>query len=317
MTRPAVSVIIPAYNLENHIERCLQGIINQQFTDWEIILINDGSSDRTKTICEIYEKRDSRIKLINQRNQGVVAARNNGIRHASGTFLAFIDGDDWIDENFLSSMVKSGLETNSDIIWCDWKEVYENSNPIKIDTAFEKNPIRMINNIISDKSKGYLWNKLIRTSFYKRCNILTDSDCCMMEDMLVSIQLLIHRPNMSYVHDYMYNYYQRDNSLTNSIFSNPLIKGKSNIELLYKVIRMHNIKELINPVHTLAMKSKIAIINEQGLDSAKAFIPSAHKNIFIYPLKGVYPFLYWCFFNLGHIGNLFYNLYFQNFKKLN
>lgn len=101
-----VSIIVPVYNVESYLEECIQSIVNQTYKDWECILINDGSIDKSGDICDQWTKKDYRIKVIHQSNQGVSAARNRGLKHAHGEFITFIDSDDWIENNYLNVLVK-------------------------------------------------------------------------------------------------------------------------------------------------------------------------------------------------------------------
>ena len=116
MKQPAISIIVPVYNAEKYLRRCIDSILSQSLTDFELILIDDGSTDRSPHICDEYATRDKRIKLIHKKNAGVSAARNNGIDMASGDYLVFIDGDDWIASNMLEIMYKNIQKEKPDII---------------------------------------------------------------------------------------------------------------------------------------------------------------------------------------------------------
>lgn len=102
MPEPKISIIIPVYNAEKYLSKCLNSILNQTYTNYEVILIDDGSSDTSGSICDEYAKREVRFKIIHQPNAGVSAARNNGIEHAQGEWITFVDPDDWLDNDFLS-----------------------------------------------------------------------------------------------------------------------------------------------------------------------------------------------------------------------
>ncbi len=102
--KPKVSIIVPVYNVENYLDRCLDSLINQSFDDIEIICINDGSTDNSLSILKDYEKKDARVKIINKDNSGVSDCRNNGINVANGEYIVFVDSDDWIDVNMIETM---------------------------------------------------------------------------------------------------------------------------------------------------------------------------------------------------------------------
>ncbi|WP_295733274.1 glycosyltransferase family 2 protein [uncultured Bartonella sp.] len=121
-----VSVIVPVYNVENFIEKTLSSICNQTFSDLEIILIDDGSKDQSGEICDQYAKKDSRIRVIHQENQGITKTRNTGIQLASGDYLCFVDSDDWISENFISVLVAASDRNKADIAFTNHSIVNHN-----------------------------------------------------------------------------------------------------------------------------------------------------------------------------------------------
>ncbi|MFB7142910.1 glycosyltransferase family 2 protein [Gottfriedia sp. NPDC056225] len=123
---PLVSVIIPIYNTEEHLSKCLDSVLNQTYKRLEVILINDGSKDNSLEICEKYKSADSRIILIDKENAGVSEARNDGVKCSSGDFISFIDSDDWLDNNTFDEMLKIALKTDADIVMSGF---YINNEP--------------------------------------------------------------------------------------------------------------------------------------------------------------------------------------------
>lgn len=113
-----VSIIVPVYNCEDYLERCLDSIKGQTLTDWECIVINDGSSDNSGAVLERYASKDSRFRVIHQENRGVSAARNAGLGAAAGEYVGFVDSDDWIESNMFSILYTEALDTGSDIVVC-------------------------------------------------------------------------------------------------------------------------------------------------------------------------------------------------------
>ena len=101
MKQPQISIIIPVYNVEKYLNRCIESVVNQSFKELEIILVDDGSPDNCPQMCDDWATKDSRIKVIHQNNAGQAAARNNGMKIASGNYINFVDSDDWIDLNFI------------------------------------------------------------------------------------------------------------------------------------------------------------------------------------------------------------------------
>ena len=113
---PLISIIVPVYNVENMIKRCVESIKAQTFSDFELILIDDGSKDKSGEICDAYEKTDNRIIAVHQQNQGSSAARNKGLSMARGTYLVFIDSDDWVEPNHLQNMLDCLLNSHAEMV---------------------------------------------------------------------------------------------------------------------------------------------------------------------------------------------------------
>lgn len=121
-----ISIIIPVYNVSQYLNECIQSVINQSYQNFECILIDDGSSDGSEIICDQWTQHDNRIRVIHQPNQGVSKARNKGIAEAQGEYIAFIDSDDWIDSNYLNTLLRPIEESNVDLVVCGLQQHYSN-----------------------------------------------------------------------------------------------------------------------------------------------------------------------------------------------
>lgn len=121
-----ISIIIPVYNVSQYLNECIRSVVNQSYKDFECILIDDGSSDGSEIICDQWEQKDSRIKVIHQLNQGVSKARNRGIAEAKGEYIAFIDSDDWIAPNYLNELFQPIEKYNIDLVVCGLQQHYNN-----------------------------------------------------------------------------------------------------------------------------------------------------------------------------------------------
>lgn len=129
MSVPYISVIVPVYNVKSLLPRCIDSLLNQQFTDYELLLIDDGSTDGSGDICDKYGKKDSRIKVIHKSNEGVSRTRNRGIDEAKGEWLTFVDSDDYVTPDYLSSLyacIGSGI----DLVVQYSKHIRENGEPL-------------------------------------------------------------------------------------------------------------------------------------------------------------------------------------------
>ena len=157
-----ISVIIPVYNVEKYLRFCLDKVINQTLKDIEIICVNDGSTDNSLNILKEYQQKDERIKIIDRENKGLSATRNDGMRLATGEYIAFLDSDDYVDLDFCEKMYKAAMENNCDIACCNIIRFNEKSkkamvkhNKVKV----EKRP-RNKYKLAKIPEHNYVWNKI-------------------------------------------------------------------------------------------------------------------------------------------------------------
>ena len=122
---PNITIIVPVYNVEEYLSRCLDSILVQSFTDFELILVDDGSPDGSGAICDDYAQKDGRIRVIHQHNGGAASARNTGLDSAVGDWIAFIDSDDWVHPDYLRIMHEAAVQKDADVVACKYKMVYE------------------------------------------------------------------------------------------------------------------------------------------------------------------------------------------------
>lgn len=125
---PLISIVVPVFNVEAYIERCIKSLISQSYENIEIIMVDDGSTDNSGKICDKYKEKDSRIKVIHKSNKGLSHARNIGIEKAGGKYLSFVDSDDWVAEDYISVMYKLMIRTNSDMVTCGFQRTSGNRN---------------------------------------------------------------------------------------------------------------------------------------------------------------------------------------------
>ena len=126
MNNPAISIIIPVYNAENYLRRCIDSVLSQSFTDFELILVDDGSKDKSPQICDEYASQDTRVRVIHKANGGVSAARNDGLDIAKGEYITFIDSDDWVERDYLSTLSNY---RDYDIVFFSHRLIYEDGYP--------------------------------------------------------------------------------------------------------------------------------------------------------------------------------------------
>lgn len=214
------SIIIPIYNVEKYLEECLQSVIYQTYTNFEVILINDGSTDKSKEICEKIILKDSRFKLINIENKGVSNARNLGIEKSIGEYLLFIDSDDYIENNTLDKINKVIAEYNIDYIIYGINKIINNKNIInklsKKDEFYKsKKEIKEILPLLINQEIINSPIKVYKSKLIKENNLRFDTYLSIGEDYLFNIEYLDKIENLYYLSDILYKYIIRnENSLT-------------------------------------------------------------------------------------------------------
>ncbi|CVI73546.1 putative glycosyltransferase EpsJ [Clostridiales bacterium CHKCI001] len=215
-----ISVIIPAYNVESYIAVCVRSVLDQKFKDYEVILIDDGSTDRTGEICDKYAKKYEHIRVIHQKNAGLSAARNSGIAHAQGKYLCFVDSDDWVHPLYLEILYKNIILYQADIAIVCFQR-FEDGNYVKVDYQISNHPIiipkvelmsRLSQTGMREENIGVItaWNKLYKKEIFHNCNYEEGKQ---HEDELI-IHKLIHRANrVVWSEAVLYFYRIRKNSI--------------------------------------------------------------------------------------------------------
>lgn len=213
-----VSAIVAAYNIENYIERCLVSITNQTLKDIEIIVVNDGSKDSTLEKIEKIARDDKRIVIVDQVNKGLIEARKSGLKKANGEYVLFIDGDDWIETTTLEVLYNNATKNNSDIVIYNAYLSYDDRKE-KFDVIFDKNLNKddYVQNLFLGKVSPCIWSKFIKLDFIKKNEIEFPSDISFAEDLATVSNLFIYNPKVSVVDEFLYHYYQREDSLTNTV----------------------------------------------------------------------------------------------------
>lgn len=231
-----VSIIIPVYNVEKYIHKCLETIIQQQFNDMEIIVINDGSTDNSLNIINKFAKIDKRIVVINKENEGVSVARNIGIDVSQGEYVMFIDSDDWIEEGAIEIIYTSAIENKADIVYFDFYNVVDQKmflyNVHKEDDY--------LSGVLSNKINAAIWNKMFKRSLFE--NIRFSSEISYGEDLLVHVALAINATSTFKIKGAYYYYLKRKSSITN-IRDKRIMSIKNSIYEIKRLLNNHGIYE--------------------------------------------------------------------------
>ena len=240
MKKNLITIIVPIYNAEKYIERCIKSIINQSYRDIEIILVDDGSKDRSAIICDEYAKKDSRIRVIHKKNEGVSKARNVGIDIAKGDYILFADSDDWLELNMCQKMIDSAIDNKSDIVVCEYNNYYENNKRTEKLILDDFNN-RAFSSIITDDKKkygGFPWNKLIKKEIIiKKFN----ENIHYYENLLFFLENSQFDLKYSVVHEPLYNYCINDNSAVHSKkYSTKKLSALKALEIIIPLVPNEN-----------------------------------------------------------------------------
>ena len=202
-----VSIIMPVYNATPYLHRAIDSIVAQTMREWELILVDDGSTDGSGNICAEYAKKDSRIKVYHKNNGGVASARQLGTDIAKGDYSIHFDADDWAEKKMLEEMVTVIEQSQADILISDF--IYdEGAGKEYIEEAYNcsKNSIDVLKSILGGYNHGALWNKLIRHSLYKKYNVRYIEGVNYCEDVLILAQLMRHNIKISFSGQAHYHY---------------------------------------------------------------------------------------------------------------
>ena len=213
---PKVSIIVPVYKAEKYLNRCLDSILAQTMPDFELLLIDDGSPDRSGDICDEYASRDSRIRVFHKENGGVASARQMGTEMASGLYSIHCDPDDWVEPNMLKELYMKAKEDDADMVICDYfYETIEGRQYYKQKPAENSNS-DIIKQLIAGELHGSTCNKLVRTKLYNSYDISFPVNMTCMEDTFVICSLLMHDIKVEYIPKAYYHYdtIENQNSIT-------------------------------------------------------------------------------------------------------
>lgn len=215
-----VSIIIPAYNSERYIVKCLKSLQAQSYKNIEIIIINDGSTDQTQNIIDDFIKTDRRFLLINQGNTGVSGARNVGMKLSKGKYLVFVDSDDYVAPDYVETLLKLMKHGNNELACADYYKVEngvaysQSTNTQKTDVLSRTDAMNLLHN--EQYFQGYLWNKIFLKEIIIQNCISFDPEIKIWEDMLFCLKYLINVEKIVHINKSVYFYVNHDESTMNN-----------------------------------------------------------------------------------------------------
>lgn len=224
MEKPLISVIVPVYNIERYVGICIESIINQTYKNLEIVIVDDGSRDRCPEICDLYESKDTRIRVIHKPNGGLVSARKAGLQQANGDYISYVDGDDWIGPGFIEGLYTAAKKNNADMVCAgQTRDLFSKSehftNPIPAGIYEGERLQALWKSMISYGSyyrpgiTTYVWNKLFRREILLSLQALVDNRISIGEDAAVTYPALAACKCVAVVDNVAYHYRQREDSM--------------------------------------------------------------------------------------------------------
>ncbi|MBQ8459063.1 glycosyltransferase [bacterium] len=209
-----VSIIVPVYNVEKYLSRCLDSLINQTLKEIEIICVNDGSTDNSLSVLKEYADKDKRITIISQENGGLSSARNTGMNVVKGEYIGFVDSDDWVDLDFYEKLYNSAKKYECDIAAADFVRQHKNNKKKRLnitqEKVYETTPEKYL--ICKTYREGCVWNKLYKTEFLKKINLKFVVGI-FYEDKDFTARSLHFSNKLVTVPDTYYNYFVNDKSI--------------------------------------------------------------------------------------------------------
>lgn len=273
--QPAISIIIPIYNVEQYLERCLSSVKNQDFTDFEVIMIDDGSSDGSNKIAQAYADSDIRFRLYTNENLGASKTRNLALGYSRGKYISFVDSDDYIAPNFLSALYSEAIKTDADITMCGFSIHYEMNGKTKPKKSL-KNGVypadKALDLLLRDNEvRFFIWNKLWRAKLIKENNI-TFRDMY-YEDILFCTTAFHKINKLAVIENNGYFYSRRTKTFLESSMTDRRIDDYIyTVKFLRNFLEKNNIYEKYKKsfqVHTSHVYWSIPILNIQASHSSK------------------------------------------------
>ncbi len=230
-----VSIIIPCYNQEEKIGRCLDSVLNDKLKEKEIIIVNDGSTDKTLEILKKYENKN--IIIINQKNKGQAVARNTGLKQSTGEYISFIDSDDFVEKNYTYKLYKKAIDNNSDYVYCDYYEYSNNKNKYISSTYNDDtDKVKIIENFAP-------WGKLISHELINKIDFKFPN-LKMCEDIAVIPMLAVNSVKACHMKEGLYYYNLDSSSLTRiKVYDDKLLEIMKIPDILYNYFKDNNLLE--------------------------------------------------------------------------
>ncbi|MCH5281265.1 MAG: glycosyltransferase family 2 protein [Lachnospiraceae bacterium] len=290
--RELVSVIVPIYNAEKCLYQCIKSILDQTYADIEVVLVNDGSTDNSLEICRSFADNDSRIKIIDQENGGIVSARKAGLLASSGKYIGWVDADDWIEEDYIRQLVKAQREGDADIVAAGHYRVMgdkENKAFNNIPTG-TYSPEMILSNMLyyGEFFKfgiySYLWNKLFKRDILEKVLLGIDEYISGLEDAATVYPGILEAKKIAVTDICCYHYVQNPGSFVRSTRKDDKEYLKAFYDHMYKAFKNKGVDHILVP--QLDMYYKFLVLTRK-IDLFDLHCPVLDKNTVLYPYGGI------------------------------
>ncbi len=318
----AISIIVPIYNMEKLMRKCLDSILAQTFDDYECLLIDDGSTDGSPAICEEYAAKDSRFKAFHKPNGGLSDARNWGLAHSEGKYTIFFDPDDWVDADCLKDMYAKALETDADMVMCDlfYNDKYCQTYCKQEPTSTNHNDV--LKDLITGKVFGFTVTKMIRRTLYQQYTLAYPKGMFGCEDQYTMCKLLKNDVRITYLPKAYYHYmYYGNLSQSRNYNENTLQMDIQIRDMFVELLKDTDYKDLAYKYKTVYMVNRAFLYGEK-VYSSNGYCESfgKYKNLVLNNISGyMKPFQILSFWGFFHFSRRLFGLLFkikQLFKRI-
>jgi len=264
-----LSIIVPVYNAAKFLPRCIDSILAQTFTDFELILVNDGSTDESEKICLSYKEQDPRIKYISKENGGAASARKAGLEHSSGEYIGWVDSDDWIEPEMFQSLYENAAVNKADISACGVVQEYADRKNLLLSDA--KDYSKSIDLLLFSYC-----NKIIKKELFHIAEITFPIGTSEYEDVAVTFKLLCNTKNVCFIPAAYYHYRMSNISVTHSLKAEQLLNNRLSVtENNLNYAKTHSVNE-----YSLILAERMLLTAKQAyIDNPQIFNPKKWRNI--------------------------------------
>lgn len=307
---PQVSIIIPVYNTENTLNRCIDSILNQIFTDWELLLVDDGSTDQSGELCDEYASRDKRIKVFHKKNGGVSSARNIGLDHATGSWITFVDSDDFIDTTFLSSFI---ISSSCDLYITGIQFINNTTTLLPPEECIKIEDVIELDNLLNKLYFTAPWGKVYKNDIIQQNKIRFNINLKIGEDTDFVLNYLQYTHNIRLVSKPLYHFFndEKGKIIKYTLTADEYITHTNSIKR--SLVRLSNKLNYEFPVtYSVLMKyySHLFYVHLMSISSYTIFkkevwkykfshvdyYPKSPRNAFIMKLVIIFPIVVYCCF---------------------